>query len=99
MFGTYLFFAFDHELDIAMECIALHHGFQGLHVHEKLSLVVARPAGENGALRVDVGLFDDRLEGRCVPQLQWIRRLDVVVAVHNTVGASGPTSFSPYTTG
>ena len=51
-------------------------------MHEKLSLVVARPASEDGAFRVDVGLFDDRLEGGCVPQLQWICRLDVVVAVY-----------------
>ena len=90
VFGTYLFFAFDHELDIAMECIALHHGFQGLDVHEKLSLVVARPAGENGALWVDVGFFDHRLKGGCIPQIQWIRWLDVVVAVHQNRRRIGP---------
>ena len=27
VFGTYLFFAFDHELNVAVEGIALHHGF------------------------------------------------------------------------
>ena len=93
MLGAHFFLAFNHEFDVAVQGIALHHGFEGLHVHEKLPFIVARTAGKNGAFRMDVGLFDDGLKGGCIPQFQRVCRLHVVVSINQNSGRIGRNDF------
>ena len=78
----HFFLAFDHEFDVARNLVRGHHGFKRLHVHEELALVVTRASGENRALGVQFRLFDHGFKRGAVPQLDGIRRLNVVVAVH-----------------
>ena len=59
---------------------------RGLHVQEKLSLVVG------GTARVDAPVAHVRLEGGSRPQLQRLGGLDVVVAVHQHGGGVLPRS-------
>ena len=64
------------------------HGLDGLDVHEKLSLVVAGSSCEQSTFRVDGGGADGGFKRRRFPQFQRIRRLDVVMAVHQNGGQS-----------
>ncbi len=78
------FFAFDQEFEIdGQPAVDGAQSFGGLDVHVHLALVVG------GAARVDVAVADGRLEGRRMPQLQRIGRLDVVVAVAQHGGLAG----------
>ena len=80
-----LFFAFDQELEIDGQLARVHGAqrFGGLDVHVHLPFVVGRAAG------VDVAVVNGGLEGRRMPKLQRIGRLDVVVAVAKHGGLAG----------
>ena len=74
--GTRLLVALEDELDVDRERPAGgEERLRGAEVHVDLTLVIRRAAGEHPA--VDHG----RLEGRRLPQIERIDRLDVVVAV------------------
>ena len=53
------------------------------------SAIVASAAGEDGALRVQLRLSDNRLEGRRRPQVEGVWRLDIVVAIDQHGGKAG----------
>ena len=79
---TGFLFAFDQEFDVAGQGAAAHHVFEGQHVHVHLSLVVVGSPGQDRPFGVQVGLSDDGVEGRVLPQFQRLDRLYVVVSVH-----------------
>ena len=82
-----LFLALDDELHVHRQFDALPHvGLQRLDVGVDLALVVAGAAGVNHAVP------DHRFEGRVVPQVQRINRLDIVVAVEQQGLAVGRIS-------
>ena len=62
-------------------------GPAGLHEGHDLALVVARPAAEDD-FSAALGLGDLRLEGRNVPFVERVDRLDVVVPVEQHMGAA-----------
>ncbi len=69
-------FAFDQELEIHRErAVYRAQGLDGLDVHVHLAFVVGGSAG------VDVAVAHGGLEGRALPELQRVGRLDVVMAV------------------
>ena len=86
MIAADFFLPFDDELEVDRLVPCLHHGLEGLDVHEHLSFVVARSTGKNGALRVQLGLANDRLECRRSPQVERVRGLNIVVAVNEHGG-------------
>ena len=77
-----LFFPLNHELDVARHLVGRDHGLKGLHMHEELTLVVARATRKNRAVGVEFGLLDHRLKRRAIPQINGIGWLHVVVTVH-----------------
>ena len=79
--GTHFFFTFDHEFDVTRQFTRFHQGFKSLHLHIHLTLVIAGTAGENGSLRVQVRLLDDRFKGRRLPKIIGIARLNVVMPI------------------
>ncbi len=72
-----LFLAFEQELYIDRQSAAttLHKGLKSLQMHEHLSLVV------HSAPRIEVLIALRGLKRRSSPLVQWIGRLDIVVAV------------------
>jgi len=84
-FAAGFLFAFDDELHVHRQLDPLLDiGLHGFDVGVDLSLVVT------GAARVDDVVFDPGLEWRRIPQVQWIHRLHVVVAVEEQGLAVGP---------
>ena len=73
--GAYLFLAFNHEFYVAGQLSGLNHEFEGLGLHEALSLVVVGTAGP------DFAVFDDRLERSGAPFGEGFHGHDVHVAV------------------
>jgi hypothetical protein len=70
-----LFLAFDEELHVDRAFAMLQVRLERIDVHDELPFVVGSAAG------VDPTADHRRLEGRCLPQLDRIDRLNVVVAV------------------
>lgn len=84
-FASYFFFAFhdDFEIERELAAVSLHEGFEGLHLHPELALVV------DGTARIDIVIALGRFEGRRDPFVERIGRLDVVVGVAENGGLAG----------
>src|SRR5882757_4696078 len=70
-----LLFSFDTELDIGRQGAGLHHHLQRFYMHVELSFVIGR------APRIDLTVFDHRVEGTAVPEFQGIGRLYIIVTI------------------
>ena len=81
MVAADLLLALDDEFEVDRLVSGLDHRLEGLDVHEHLALVVTRTPGKDGALGMQFRLADDRLERRGSPEIERIRRLDVVVSI------------------
>ena len=79
---AHFLFALEDELHVMPQETLLEQELEGLQVHEQLALVVVRAAGVDGFLPGGRVLGEDRLERIGAPLLQRLRRLHVVVAVH-----------------
>ena len=76
-FATHLLFALDHKREITRQFRArLQKRFHGLEVRKMLSLVIS------GTPRIHRSLANGGLKRRCIPFIQRIRRLYIVMAVH-----------------
>lgn len=78
--GTDLLLALEQELDVVAEFLLLYEIFECLDVHETLALVVVRSAAPDGAV------LDDGLVRVCLPQVERLCGLHVVVAVNQHGG-------------
>ena len=83
---AYLFLSLKHDLHITGKCIVLQHGLNGFYMHIDLALIIAGPAGKDGAFRMHGSNLNHRLKRGTVPQFQRICRLHVIVAVHQDRG-------------
>ena len=92
-------FALNDKLEVHRLVAGVDHGLQGLHMHEHLSLVVARTPRENRPFWVQLRLADHRLKSRRGPKVERVWRLHIVVAINQHGGQVGSTMRSPYTTG
>src|SRR4051812_42256697 len=78
--GTDFFFTFDEESDVSGEFgVGFEVGFDGGEVREVLTFVVADSAS------VDAIASDGGFEGRGVPEVEGIGRLNVVVPINDVV--------------
>ena len=80
--AAHFLFALEDELHVVPEESLLEQELESLQVHEQLALVVVRAAGVDRFLPGGRVLGEDRLERIRAPLLQRLRRLHVVVAVH-----------------
>jgi hypothetical protein len=78
--GAHLFLALDHHLHVAGQVPGVQHGLQGFHVHVELALVVGAATG------VDHAVLHHGFKRRAVPEVHWVGRLHIVVAVHQHRG-------------
>ena len=85
--GAYLFFAFEHELNVAGQLVGGNHEFECLGLHKTLALVVV------GTACPYLAVLDYGLEGTGAPQLYRGNRHHVVVAVDTDGGLGGVDGF------
>ena len=81
--GADLFFAFEHEFDVAGELAGLDHEFESLGLHETLSFVVVGTTGPY------LAVLHHRLEGAGAPEFKRRHGHHVVVAVYADGGLGG----------
>src|SRR5438270_11735273 len=85
MFAANFLFAFGDDHDVEWEFLAHRQmRFERLDVEKELAFVV------DGAARENLSFAHRRLERRCRPKVERLRRLNLVVAVDQPRGTPGP---------
>ena len=80
--ASHLFFPLEDELHVVAQETFRQHVLEGLQVHEQLSLVVVGATGVDGGLPGDGVLGEHGLERIRPPLVQRLRRLHVIVSIH-----------------